>query len=327
MDLLQKLSKEKYQPVLNDKVLTHTPAKEQFSLDEIKDRLDAIEKNIAKDNTLSVDAKKEIIDTAFSLAQSEFGRFLIANNGALSGWWTYYCILGYKHYPITNEVEKFLLEESPVIQATRERFGHFQNQMLAFLENTQQTNITIASMPGGMAADLLTLEDKLPLKKQNFKFVNIDLDGAVFSLSKALAKQLDSKIPLECRQEDGWDLKAENEFDLIASNGLNIYEPNQEKIIALYKNLLKTLKPGGALITSALTPPSISEKCEWRMENIDLKALARQASIFAKILQAPWANFCTTNEMVSLLEKAGFIDIKIIHDSRNIFPTFVGFKP
>ncbi|HGC5940592.1 TPA: hypothetical protein ACIZCU_001402 [Legionella pneumophila] len=62
------------------------------------------------------------------------------------------------------------------------------------------------------------------------------------------------------------------------------------------------------------------------MKNIDQAALARQAGIFAQILQATWSNFCTTDEMTERLTEAGFVDIKVIPDSRNIFPTFVGHK-
>lgn len=44
-------------------------------------------------------------------------------------------------------------------------------------------------------------------------------------------------------------------FHLIASNGLNIYEPEDDRVIQLYRGFHDALKPGGVLITSALTPP------------------------------------------------------------------------
>lgn len=79
-------------------------------------------------------------------------------------------------------------------------------------------------------------------------------------------------------------------------------------------------------MTSTLTPPPSNAKCEWNMKNIDQAALSRQAGIFAQILQATWSNFCTTDEMIGQLTEAGFKDIKVIPDSRNMFPTFVGHK-
>ena len=265
---------------------------------------------------------------ADQLSQTELGRFLIANNGALSGWWTYYCILGFRQYEITNPVERFLLEEAPVILATRERFGHFQSIMRQVIEKScyETQPIKMASIPGGMAADLFTLDSNIDLRRCRLQFVNIDLDEAVFSLSQNLAKQLDCKIPLECRHEDAWSLSAKEEFELVASNGLNIYVPQREKVIALYESLLKTLKPGGTLITSTLTPPPPHASCEWNMGRIDQSALSRQAGIFAQILQATWSNYCTTEEMVARLTAAGLVDIKVIPDSRNMFPTFVGYK-
>ena len=309
-------------------MLTHTPAKERFSLNDVNDKLLAIQNGLKTHANLTPHAKMQLSIEAEQLSQTELGRFLITNNGALSGWWTYYCILGYKQYEITNPVEQFILEKAPGFLSTRERFGHFQSVMQKVIEKSchETQPIKMASIPGGMAADLLTLDPKLDLKRGQLQFVNIDLDEAVFSLSQNLAKQLDCKIPLECRHEDAWKLSANEEFDLVASNGLNIYVPEREKVIALYENLLKTLKPGGTLVTSTLTPPPNNAKCEWNMKNIDQTALARQIGIFAQILQATWSNYCTTDEMIERLTEAGFVDIKVIPDSRNMFPTFVGHK-
>jgi SAM-dependent methyltransferase len=309
-------------------MLTHTPARERFSLNDVNDKLLAIQNGLRDHATLTPHAKMQLSIEAEQLSQTELGRFLITNNGALSGWWTYYCILGYRQSPITNPVEKFLLEEAPTVLATRERFGHFQTVMREVIEKSchETKPIKMASIPGGMAADLLTLEPTINLNRCQLQFINIDLDEAVFSLAQELAKALNCKIPLECRHEDAWKLSAREEFDLVASNGLNIYVSEREKVIALYASLLKTLKPGGTLVTSTLTPPPNRAKCEWNMRNIDQPALSRQAGIFAQILQATWSNFCTTDEMVERLTEAGFRNIKVIPDSRNMFPTFVGHK-
>lgn len=318
---------------MNDKnqtsgMLTHTPARERFSEAEIKDKLVIIQNSLKNHASLTLQAKMQLSAEAQQLSQTELGRFLIANNGAISGWWTHYCILGFRQYEITNPVEQFLLEEAPVILATRERFGHFQTVMRQVIEaNCYETPVMkIASIPGGMAADLLTLNLDADVKHCQLQFVNIDLDQAVFPLSQAFAKQLGCNIPLECRHEDAWSLSAREEFDLVASNGLNVYVPQREKVILLYERILNTLKPGGTLVTSALTPPPNNKNCEWNMENIDQVAFSRQAGIFAQILRATWSNFCTTKEMIERLTEAGFVDIKVIPDSRNMFPTFVGQK-
>lgn len=314
---------------LSTGMLTHTPARERFSVEDIQDKLVMIQQGLKNNATLTSEAKQKLSLEAEHLSQTELGRFLIANNGGLSGWWTYYCILGYKQYDITDPVEKFLLEEAPVFIATRERFNHFQTIMRKVIdEHCYETQpIKIASIPGGMAADLLTLEPRIDLERCRLKFINIDLDGAVLTLSKELASTLECKIPLECRQKDAWALDTENEFDIVTSSGLNPYVPQREKVVALYESFVKALKPGGTLITSALTPPLSNPLCEWNKANINMEALARQAGIFAHILQATWANYCTTEDMIARLTEAGIVDIHVIPDSANIFPTFVGRKP
>ena len=310
-------------------MLTHTPARERFSLEDIREKFTGIQSHLKNCVNLSSEEKMVLHAEAELLSQTELGRFLIMNDGAISGWWTYYCILGYKNYAITNLLEKFLLEEAPVFLATRERFGHFQSIIRQQIEENSAIDqpMKLATIPGGMAADLLTLDLSGDLNIDNLQFINIDLDDAVLSLAIDLAKQLNSEIPLTCYHEDAWALSAHEEYDLVASNGLNIYVPDREKVVALYKGLFATLKPGGTLVTSTLTPPPYDPQCEWHREKIDQVALARQASVFAQLLQATWSNFCTTPEMLSRLTEAGFVDIKVIPDLANIFPTFVGKKP
>ena len=339
MKLLQRIAKEwtRFSTVGSNRffsqnssngMLTHTPARERFSLQDIQDKLVSIQNGLKNNEILTSEAKQKLGVEAEQLSQTELGRFLIANNGGLSGWWTYYCILGFKQYEITNPVEKFLLEEAPVFLATRERFFNFQSVMRQVIEKSclETQPIKMATIPGGMAADLLTLEPSIDLSRCRFQFVNIDLDAAVLTLSKELSKELGNNILLECRHEDAWSLSAKEEFDLVASNGLNVYVPQREKVVALYESLLKTLKPGGTLVTSALTPPLNSPMCEWNKAKINETALARQAGIFAHILQATWANYCTTEEMIARLTEAGAVNIQVIPDSANIFPTFVGRK-
>lgn len=310
-------------------LLTHVPAIERPSLETVQEKLVRIQAGLQNHATLTAIEKARLSIEAERLSEFELGRFLIANQGALSGWWTYYCILGFRERPITHPVERFLLEEAPTILATRERFGHFQRVMRQVIEEHSRLTsvIKVASIPGGMAADMLTTDVGIDPKRCQLQFVNIDLDASVFALAKKLSEDINTPVPLECRCEDAWSLTAKNEFDLVLSNGLNLYVPERKKVIALYESLLKTLKPGGTLITSALTPPpGLDVVCEWRRDKINSIALARQAGIFAHILQATWSNFCATEEMMARLSEAGIVNIRVIPDSRNMFPTFVGCK-
>jgi chemotaxis methyl-accepting protein methylase len=43
-------------------------------------------------------------------------------------------------------------------------------------------------------------------------------------------------------------MDAVEEFDLISSNGLNIYVKDKEQVIALYQKFFDALKPGGTLV-------------------------------------------------------------------------------
>jgi SAM-dependent methyltransferase len=312
------------------KMLTHVPNQERPSFDMIKEKIGRIQCGIQNNLLLSSAEKMALSNEAKKLSEFEFGRFLIANQGGWSGWWTYYCILGYKQYRISNSLDRFLLEEAPTVLATRERFCHFQKVIKQVIDNNCHNTPTmkLASIPGGMAADLLTLDLEIDPKKCRLEFVNIDLDSSVFALAKNLAAVTKCKAAFTCQCQDAWSLDSKNEFDLVASNGLNIYVPERKKVIALYESIIKALKPGGTLVTSALTiPPHRKEPCEWNFANIDQTALARQAGIFAHILQATWSNFCTTQDMIARLTEAGIVDVHVIPDRGNIFPTFVGRKP
>lgn len=309
----------------DSRLLTHVPAVERPTFDDIAVKLNGIMQGLQQHEGLSALEKARLADDAKQLSEFEFGRFLIANQGALSGWWTYYCIIGYRRQPSMHPLERFLLEEAPTVLATRERFGHFQHAAKQALARcvTASSSVAVASIPGGVAADLSTLD--VNLSQCRLRCVSVDLDASVAALAKALAKEHGRE--LDCICEDAWNLSAKEDFDIVMSNGLNIYEPDRGRVVELYRGMLNTLKPGGTLITSALTPPPASGVCEWNAEQIDADALARQAGIFGTILGATWSNFCTTDEMQARLREAGVVDIEVTPDRRNMFPTFVGRKP
>ncbi len=102
------------------------------------------------------------------------------------------------------------------------------------------------------------------------------------------------------------------------SNGLNIYEGNDERVIDLYKEFYNSLVPGGILVTSFLTPPP------WDKANVD--ALKKQKAIFGDILQASWQHFRSESQTRQQLEAAGFTILEIIYDTQGLFPTVVAQK-
>ena len=303
--------------------ITHH-TKDFLSLDDIASDLVRIKKRIMASTQYNQEDQNELCNLLESLSSFEFGRFLIANNGALSGGWTYYAVTGYTQKIITNETEHFILTKAPSILAMRERFGIFQNLLRQYIKE----NYVVCSVPCGVMSDLTTLA--LAPSVSNVKFVGIDIDESALDLALEFADffQSASNREYEFRQRSAWDLGIEEEFDIIVSNGLNLYESDDEKVIALYQQFFTALKPDGLLITSALSaPPHISsKKSEWKLENIDLQDLNRQKKIFGDILAASWQNYRTSDETVNQLICAGFKEVEIHWDSRGIFYTVLARK-
>ena len=102
----------------------------------------------------SSDETERLISLVWQLSEFELGRFLIKNQGALSGCWTYYIILGFTESKDLHPLEKMILTTAPTILATRERFHIFQS----LLQQHIRSHATVCSIPCGMMADLLTLD-------------------------------------------------------------------------------------------------------------------------------------------------------------------------
>jgi len=130
------------------------------------------------------------------------------------------------------------------------------------------------------------------------------------------------------QQLDAFKMDSSNEFDLISSNGLNIYESDDKKVTKLYQNFYQALKPGGKLVTSFLTPPPGRDQvCDWDFDYINQEDLMLQKAIFADILQAKWQCFRTEEQTrLQLEEGAGFNNIKFKYDQARMFPTVIAIK-
>lgn len=258
---------------------------------------------------ITVEKQLEIIN---QLTEFGLGRFLI-ERGGLNGYWTDY-IIKHPTGKDLNSLEVFLLNQAPSVLATQQRFKIFKEEVQKRLHNGS----SLASIPCGLMADLLDLDYS---HTPDISITGIDLDLE----SIAHARQYSKKVHLEhlCTfsQQDAWALENDAEFDLITSNGLSIYEPDNAKVTTLYSGFWKVLKPGGILITSFLTPPS-----EWKKDVVNPEDARLQKIIFADILDCKWQIFRSEKEVKSQLETAGFVDIKIIYDTAHIFPTIIARK-
>lgn len=292
-----------------DALLTQeTRSADTAYFEEIRARLQA-----STDLTLP---KAETLAMFDELLNFVLGRFLLKHK-VLNGHWTAYVILHGLKNEIENPLEKWCLERAPVLVATRERFHIFQRE----LQKRIQPGMTIASIPCGLMDDLITLDYKdLP----GVKLVGIDLDQESLDSAKENAG-LHSLDNVQFHKENAWKLQHESEFDIITSNGLNIYEPRDEMVIDLYCNFNKALQPNGILITSFLTPPpALSPESTWR--GLDFADLKKQKALLFDIIQAGGQSFRTEARKRVQLEAAGFKVLEVIYDGHRLFPTIIAEK-
>jgi len=150
--------------------------------------------------------------------------------------------------------------------------------------------------------------------------VGIDLDAQALSDAKNLAQKKDLIHWTKFAQKDAWYLGIKNEFDLISSNGLSIYESDDDRVFALYESFYHALAPQGRLVTSFLTyPPNSTAFCEWDMEKIDPADSLLQRIIFGDILNAKFQCYRTTVTIKEQLSKIGFKEITFIYDRARIW--------
>jgi SAM-dependent methyltransferase len=271
---------------------------------------------------------KQQLELLEQLSKFEFGRFLLQNQG-MNGYWTHYMVTyPWFHkksadinatHPYEN-VEDFILNSAPGILATQQRFQIFlkQNQLQV------KEDAKLACIPCGMLGELLYLDYR---GISNIQLIGIDYDPHVFSYAQALADKKHLSPFLTLKEGDAWQLNIHNEFDLISSNGLNIYEPDPNKVKEMFAQFYTALKPGGKLVTSFLTyPPTMAAVCEWDMNKINQQDALLQQIIFFDIIQLKCCYFQSSMQMQAQLESLGYQDIEFFYDEAKIFPTVVAFK-
>lgn len=268
-------------------------------------------------------SEQERLDILDQLCEFEFGRFLI-ERGGLDGYWTQYVI----QYPekkatyneISSNLEAFLLNQAPTSLATQERFKIFKSQVQKLVKE----GCCFASIPCGVMAELLDIDYS---HIQKFSLSGIDLDSKSISLAKNYAEEKDLSSYCNFIEGDAWQLNTCEKYDLITSNGLNIYESDNEKTVQLYSQFYNALKKDGILITSFLTPPPIPGKhSEWKLDEVDQKDALFQKIVFSDVLHVKWQVFRTEAQTKKQLRGAGFKQVEIIYDKAHIFPTVVARK-
>lgn len=262
------------------------------------------------------------------LSEFDFGRFLLQNQG-INGYWTHYMLthpwFGRKtgknnRGEAFTALEDFILNQSPVLLATQGRFEIFLR------ENQHQVKdqAKLACIPCGMMGELLYLNFN---GINQIELIGIDFDSMALQDAQTLATKQHLTQFVSFVQKDAWSLQYNNEFDLISSNGLNIYEPSDEKVTELYAQFFQALKPGGKLVTSFITyPPSLTDQCEWDLSKINPEHLLLQKIIFVDIVEAKFQCFRSSVQTKQQLAGVGFTEIEFIYDKAKIFPTVIATK-
>lgn len=259
--------------------------------------------------------------------QSEFGQWMLCNGG-WNGYWTRYAV----SYPVrrangepapANDAERFFLEKAPGIVGTQQRFQHFQDVLGSLVIDGS----VAVSVPCGVMDDLLTLPD-LP---DTATLIGLDLDADSLDLAWQTATEAGRQSQVTLGQADAWDLPGAvaihgeaaafgllaGRADVLTSNGLNIYVAQDERVVELYRSFRRALKPGGVLVTSALTPPK-----QWSLTGMDPADLKRAQGLLL-INGVGWANYRTVEATRQQLEAAGFDVAEVRPDNYWIYPTFV----
>lgn len=256
----------------------------------------------------------ETLEMLQELTEFDLGKFLLSNKG-LNGFWTAYVILNGIKKSNLHPLERWMLNSSPIIVATRERFFIFQTELKKLLKD----NMNIASTPCGLMDDLLSMDFS---EFSDIKLTGIDIDQESLKLAEQNIQQYNTSAQTEFLVRSAWDLDISEEYDVIISNGLNIYEPDRSKLCELYIQLATAIKPNGYLITSFLTPnPKMSEESPWR--DFSTQDAIKQKAIFADILEVAWQTYRTESEKILMFEESGFKVQNIIYDKQAMFPTIV----
>ncbi|MDN7182886.1 class I SAM-dependent methyltransferase [Caballeronia sp. SEWSISQ10-4 2] len=288
-----------------------------------EDLLHAIKARLREAGDLPGATVDQQVSLLEQLSAFELGRFLLENRG-LNAYWTHQ-LVNYRQSAepagSMSPLEVRVFERLPAVLATRERFGIFRQQLQALLK----PGLALVSIPCGLMGELLLLDYE---GQSDITLTGIDLDQAALNGALALAKERGLADRLSLRCEDAWISGPGNEFDVLASNGLNIYEPDNARVTALYRAFFNKLKPGGTLVTSFLTPPpALSEESPWNLTEIDHESLALQHLMFVRVIEAKWSAFRTHAQTMAQLGDAGFVDIRFIDDRARMFPTVVAQKP
>jgi ubiquinone/menaquinone biosynthesis C-methylase UbiE len=277
-----------------------------------------LRRRIIQQGDMSHISVRDLLSYVEALAQFPLGRLLVEKK-SIDAFWTDF-IMTNTEQKDCSDLEDFILNRSPFTIAWRELLQNFQKITQENLED----GMTLASIPCGAMRELLELDFS---SISNFKIIGIDIDLDSLMLAEQLAAERGLSQNISLSQQDAWQLPYDSEIDIITSCGLNIYTSDRQKVLNLYRQFFRALKPGGQLILGFLTyPPEENELSEWQVDKISAKDLFLEKVLYKDILDPQWRNFRTSDEIEYELKKAGFWEVIFHYDTLHVFPTVVGRK-
>jgi SAM-dependent methyltransferase len=172
--------------------------------------------------------------------------------------------------------------------------------------------------------DLLLLDYSLA---PNAELIGVDLDQESLNQAAALAEKRGLAERTRFLKADAWSEKLDFKADILTSNGLNIYEPDDVKVGALYANFHRLIKPGGILLVSFITPaPGGAQASPWDLSEIDARDMAQARMTLGEVVPVKWRNARAPELTERQLRQAGFDRIELLWDRARIFPTALAYK-
>lgn len=273
-----------------------------------------------KDISARVAASPEVLRLRKEFSDFELGRFLLDNLG-LNGHWTSYVLMHPDRGRITNEssdgaplteLESWLLDQCPIFLATQERFRIFRDLTQPLL----RPSMSLASLPAGLMDDLLTLDYS---ETPGVLLTAIDLDPATLREAEENYRRLQPRVEVLVEQTDAWQLGSHERWDLLTSNGLNIYVQDDDRCTEFYRNVAQALKPDGIFLLSFITSPE-----QWLPKAAE--ALDYQRFLFKEVVPVKWSCVRDESKTREQLAKAGFEVVTVSYDSQRMFPAVVARK-
>jgi SAM-dependent methyltransferase len=287
----------------------------------VDDAVQRISKRLANGDTVLPLAEERALLAA--LTEFDLGRFLLLNGG-LSGYWTSY-VFTHEGSTAGTELERWLLKHS-TLAGIRQRYERLSELVAPRLGPGRR----VASVPCGVMDDVLRQPTAL---LDDVSVIGADIDDESLRLAAELAEQRGVSDRVELRRADAWDLDLGEPVDLLLSNGLNIYESDRERLVALYRQFHDNLVPGGELLVSyipPLPPPPASSPVAarvWASLGMSADDVRRDRAIFGDLLSAKYLNVTSTDELTAQLREAG-LSLREVHFSEyGVLPIAVATRP